>query len=217
MGITKYEPAPDLVFGGENEKDLGFWPQYTDIEGYRRWPDILQEAEPVNITEKIHGTNSRYLYKDGRLWTGSHHCIKRFNPLNLYWRVAMELDLENRLKSFENLAIYGEIYGNGVQDLKYGESKQGFRLFDIMDTNTRKYLNHDDFLNMADKMGLSTVPSLYRGPWNKSLLELAEGKTTLSDNHVREGIVIKPLVERFDPSIQRVILKYIGESYLLRK
>jgi hypothetical protein len=35
--------------------------------------------------------------------------------------------------------------------------------------------------------------------------------------NIREGFVVRPLKERFDGEIGRVILKYIGESYLLRK
>ena len=35
--------------------------------------------------------------------------------------------------------------------------------------------------------------------------------------HVREGIVIKPTVERYDNHFGRVILKLPGEGYLTRK
>jgi len=56
MGVTKYEPPLSPAgSGGEAEKDPGFMPVYTDIEGLRRWPDILQPGEPVAITEKLHG------------------------------------------------------------------------------------------------------------------------------------------------------------------
>jgi len=36
-------------------------------------------------------------------------------------------------------------------------------------------------------------------------------------NHVREGIVVKPLTERWSSTIGRVFLKQPGEGYLLRK
>lgn len=32
--------------------------------------------------------------------------------------------------------------------------------------------------------------------------------------HGREGVVVKPTVERSDASIGRVILKYVGDTYL---
>jgi len=46
--------------------------------------------------------------------------------------------------------------------------------------------------------------------------ELKEGRTTFGDAHLREGIVIRPAEERRDPEIGRVILKHVGDGYLLR-
>ncbi len=39
----------------------------------------------------------------------------------------------------------------------------------------------------------------------------------MSEFHVREGVVVKPLVERWDQEVGRVFLKQPGEGYLLRK
>lgn len=36
-------------------------------------------------------------------------------------------------------------------------------------------------------------------------------------DHVREGMVVKPVHERFDDRIGRVVLKLHGEGYLTRK
>ena len=64
-----------------------------------------------------------------------------------------------------------------------------------------------------------TAPVLYRGPWQglDAHRHLAEGRTTIGDGHVREGFVVKPVVERFDDRIGRVILKLHGEGYLTKK
>mgnify|MGYP001769147590 CR=1 FL=1 len=77
LGIEKYEPPVNIVMGSKNERDPGFLPVFTDIEGLRRWPDVLHAGEEVVLTEKIHGANGRFLYKEGRLWVGSHTNIKR--------------------------------------------------------------------------------------------------------------------------------------------
>ena len=77
LGITKYEPPDPATMGGENEKDPGFLPCYTDIEGLRRWGDVLVCGEEVVLTEKVHGANGRWVWRDGRLWAGSHTCIKK--------------------------------------------------------------------------------------------------------------------------------------------
>lgn len=52
-------------------------------------------------------------------------------------------------------------------------------------------------------------------------VDLAEGDTIVSSNapkgHVREGIVIRPMVPRWDSEVGRVMLKLPGEGYLSRK
>ena len=56
-----------------------------------------------------------------------------------------------------------------------------------------------------------------RGPFSKEILpNLAEGKA-FQGEHIREGVVIRPIKERFDYGPGRVILKKINPDYLLRK
>ena len=66
------------------------------------------------------------------------------------------------------------------------------------------------------------VPTVYVGPFSKERLdELTTGETTLGDNHIREGLVVRPWDnERTFVGghiEQRLILKSINEDYLLRK
>jgi len=45
-----------------------FFEKYTDIENWNNWPDIIQEGELVQVTEKIHGclkNDTRILLPDG--------------------------------------------------------------------------------------------------------------------------------------------------------
>jgi tRNA-binding EMAP/Myf-like protein len=241
LGILKYEPEPEFVkvvipksgfrkwiwrikklLGltlneGQNEKDPGFIPVYTDIEGFRKYRNILQIEEEVILTEKLHGQNYRFGYINDKMWVGSHHMIKRKNRKNKWWQHIFDLNLEQRLKKYPDLVFYGESYGN-VQDLKYGTNDIKLALFDIYDIKAKRYLDYDSFKELAKEVGLETVPELYRGPWNEDLLKLAEGQSTINGaNHVREGFVVKPVRERWDITIGRVILKMVGEGYLLRK
>lgn len=217
LGIVKYEPEMKLCMSGQDERDPGFLPVYTDIEGLRRYPNVLREGEDVVITEKIHGANGRWLYKDGRLWIGSHKRIKDPRVKTIWSDVAERYDLRNRLADVPGLVVYGEVYGQ-VQDLKYGAipGEVKLALFDAFDTNTGRYLDYDAFKALAILLDLPTVPELYKGPWGHALRTLAEGKTTLAADHCREGFVVKPLVERTD-HCGRVIFKLVGEGYLLRK
>lgn len=222
LRITKYEPPIGAVTGGEAEKCPFEWPKYTDIESIRRWPNVLKDGEEVILTEKIHGTSARYVWKEGRLWVGSHNEIKKEIPGSVYWGAAVKHDLAKRLEAMPGIAIYGEVYG-WIQDLRYGHKPgvSSLALFDAMDLSTNKYLDYDAFEALAKKLEVPTVPVLYRGPWKESLKAMAEGKSVLlgpseSIDHVREGFVAKVAKERFDEYIIRVILKYHGEGYLTR-
>jgi len=228
LNLTKYEPPMDQVTGGEAERYPFDWPKYTDIESLRRWPDIFQPGEEVVLTEKLHGTSSRFVWKEGRLWVGSHTEVKREIPGSVYWGAAARYQLGKRLEAVPNIAIYGEVYG-WIQDLRYGHRAGSSQLahLDAMDLSSMKYLDHDAFKDLASMLEIPSVPELYRGPWKEDLRAFAEGNTTVLDpystleqlpvKHVREGWVGKPVKERFDERIQRVILKFHGEGYLTRK
>lgn len=220
MGITKYESPMPATTGGEVEAPPKGWvfPIYTDIEGMRRYPNIIQEGEEVVLTEKLHGANARFVHDGRRLWVGSHGQIKKLDPErpNIWWQLVPSEINEKMLEDFPFHVFFGEVYGQ-VQDLRYGiKSGVRFRVFDVYDVKGQKYLDHDDAVSMATMCDLEWVPTLYRGQWKESLKELCEGTSTLAEN-VREGFVVKPVKERWDPQIGRVVLKMHGQGYLLRK
>jgi len=219
LGFTKYEEPEPSDPGCENEKDPGFIPCYTDIQGYRRYGHLIQPNEPVILCEKLHGENLRAVFhsETNRLWMGSRTAIKKYNEQNRWWKAAKLFDLENRLKQVPNKVFYGEVYGT-VQDLRYDAKKDEIflRFFDVYDISTGCYFNWSEARNVIENIGLTPVPLLYEGPWSTDLLALAEGKSTIANN-VREGFVVRPQKERFSEEVGRVILKMIGEGYYLRK
>jgi len=220
LGITKWEPDAQLSTAGDTEPDPFPLPVY-DIEGLRKYPNILQAGEEVVITEKIHGTNARYVFHQGRFWAASRTQFKTRSETSVWWMAAKTHELEKKLSQVPGLAVYGEVYGK-VQDLKYSvDPKDGvlFRAFDVYDIQKGRWLDYDVAFKLLRALDIPMVPELFRGHWNiDSAKVLAEGNTKLgAQDHVREGIVIKPTVERWDPTIGRVILKLHGEGFLLRK
>ena len=81
---------------------------------------------------------------------------------------------------------------------------------------------HSDVLTKSGAfpgIALPRVPVLYRGPFARAVLrEHTDGRETVSGKspHVREGVVIRPQVERHHPELGRVQLKSVSEKYLLR-
>ena len=118
--------------------------------------------------------------------------------------------------------ILGEIFGRGVQDLHYGQQHPSFRIFDVYigEPGQGRYLNYAEFIDFANDEEIMTplVPVLAVVDYSKETVEeLTGGKDTISGANVREGVVIKPVIEREHVELGRVCLKSVSEAYLLRK
>jgi hypothetical protein len=190
----------------------------TDVEARSRLWDITTSTGNFFAHETlVHNSNARFCHDGQRLWVGSRTQIKAEDPKTWWWRVAANMDLANKLSKFPLTVFYGEVFGKGVQDLNYGTDIT-FRIFDTLDGKHGTYHDWDHTCELAAAVGLDTVTPLYRGPWGgfDAHKHLAEGKSTIGGDHVREGFVVKPTTECWDPQLGRVILKLIGEGYDLR-
>lgn len=131
----------------------------------------------------------------------------------------------------------GYTYGCGPKEHK-------LYVYDVMDTKTGKYLDYfrEDhhgftfasstehafnlvapdpvaeplFPMLLMAWGLERVPELYVGPFSKDVIDsLRDGDSTIPGQRIREGVVIKPLVEK-TCRIGRKVLKYISDAYYLK-
>jgi len=133
-----------------------------------------------------------------------------------FWTWYESLNLDHN----ERLIILGETYGKGVQDLDYGATGKEYRLFlvgvevhHIMD-----WVGPNAVAEHAKAMGSNVAPILYTGPFDQDVMvEYRDGKTTLGGSHVREGIVIYPMIPRRDDILGPVRLKAVSPDYKLRK
>ena len=151
------------------------------------------------------------------------------NTGNLYVRTLKSLldaGLEDRLKaSFDfnavkNIALIGEVFGRGVQDLHYGLDKPGFRVFDIRVHHVfgETYLAQSRVAELLAKLEIDMVPTVYEGPFDLAALEaVRDGKTMLDGTNIREGIVVRSATEAHHAIHGRKIAKMISEAYLLRR
>ena len=216
LGITKYDPPIPVHMAGPVRSEHARFQKYTDIENWKNFPDLFRPGEEVVVTEKVHGTNFRAAKLDGELHVGSHRLSLVEDPANLYWRAAVLLGLKERLAEGE--LLYGEVYGHGVQDLAYGKKPGQIAVivFDIIRDN--RYLDYAAFAGRLAEAGWQhlTAPILHRGPWTPDIPKLACGQSVLCPGQIREGVVIRPASERFDPRTGRVILKGLNDDYLLR-
>lgn len=116
--------------------------------------------------------------------------------------------------------LFGEVYGANVQDLNYGIDTPQFRAFDVWIGSPQEggFMDAKDKFMLFRDSGVPHVPVLYEGPFHlPKMLELTDGKTTLGEGHIREGIVITSAVEEHVHRLGRKALKNVSGDYLTRK
>lgn len=224
FGATKYEP-PVRASAGDAENEHPLFPRYTEVENLRNYPTMFLPGEFVSITEKLHGTNCRVGSVEGELMAGSRK-LRRAQPpayqwaTNTYW---YPLTLEPVLhllahleQGHKQVVLYGEVFGKGVQSLTYGQSGIAFRAFDLLVDGA--FVNQVEFEAATIRFGVPRVPHIAIGQYGgiDSVAQYASGPA-FAGGHIREGVVVKPVVERRDPKVGRVIAKYVSDAYLLGK
>ncbi|MFG3498359.1 RNA ligase (ATP) [Streptomyces sp. NPDC047928] len=238
LGITKWVPPVPTTMNGEVEAAPELLP-WVDIENLQRYPDVFEPGEPVVLTEKVHGTACLLTYRAGGELV--HVTSKGFgakslalveDPRNLYWRAVRGYDVPGvaarvaALLGATRVGVFGEVYGAGVQDLGYGADGRGggigYAVFDVSAEIDGRvvWLDQDRLAELLEDE-LPLVPRLYAGPYDQAkVLELATGRETVSgrDLHLREGVVVRPAIERYSPVVGgRAIAKAVSPAYLTRK
>jgi len=227
LGVTKYEPPIIPCHSGLLVR-LPEGQSVYDIEGCDRFPDVAKELidVPVLISEKLEGSNlSLTQTKDGEIFVNQrNYSIQPVEGFEHdWWKVAKEQGLIDWVKkNFPNqhIVIYGEMIGPGIQGNYYGLKAHEVRIFDIwIDGN---FLNGKDFLDVVKyREGLKTVPmistSITLSEWlrNRSIKEASTGDSILAPGKLREGIVIRPMLDEMrNEKIGRLIVKQRSPEYL---
>ncbi|MFE0041508.1 RNA ligase (ATP) [Streptomyces sp. NPDC059015] len=246
LGITKWSPPIPPTMSGDVEPAPDLLP-WVDIENLQRHPDVFAPGEPVVVTEKLHGTACLVTYvagdhgaavppagSSGRVMVsskgfGAKGLALREDPRNLYWRAVRGHAVPEAAARLAaelgatRVGIFGEVYGAGVQDLSYGANARsaglGFAVFDVS-AEIDGRVQWLDAVRLLDGE-LPLVPRLYEGPFDPdTVLALASGRETVSGEelHLREGVVVRPVTERWSPVVGgRAIAKCVSPAYLTRK
>ena len=222
LGVKHYQPGERQNFGGGKPKDPNsrFYPsgeekcpdgvvdRKYDLENWRKYSKLFVDGENVIVTEKLDGTNSRFVFKNGRMYCGSRNMWKQEFPLTT---ITSEQDLIDRGCDAEKAAeVWRKISTFKGQrsswfatldqnpsierwcrdhegDVLYGEIagttnmiKYGANRFAAFDIlRSGRWVDKVDQLQEFADYGIPTVPLLYRGPYDRDLIKgLAEGKTT---------------------------------------
>lgn len=183
----------------------------TLMEGIYSLPEFeyLQDTEWV-FTEKVDGTNIRIMRQRGEVVFGGKTDAAQI-PAKLVDVLRRVFTPANLAVAFPDLAtdfcLYGEGYGAGIQKGGVYRPDQHFVLFDVL-IGGKWWLKREDVEDVADKMGLDTVPIIGRGTLHDMVEKTRRGfPSQWNPEWVAEGIVARPEVELFNRKGERIITK----------
>lgn len=176
----------------------------------------------VVITEKIHGSSTRYVFLDGKMYAGSRN-LWLAPESSGYATAALKNNpqIEKWCRQNEGFALYGEVTPT-QKGFDYGSKKHQFWLFDIRSPEGF-WLDYEDpryFTAFAE--GIQNVPLLYKGGYRDETVKLlaedtysfaASRATGAEVKHIREGIVIK-LVKETPLTRRRYQYKIVNNAFL---
>lgn len=213
---------------GRNAKSnpINFNIPYYDIEGLRKYLNLLNEDDDIVLLEKINGSNSSFVHDGNELWCKSRNFYKKDDPDDMWVDAANRYNLKEKLSKYPMKAFFAECCGQ-VKNFRYGTKIINNKLhtklvfFDILDLNSHKFLDYEDSLSIINELELEYAPEIYKGKWlGKELMyPYAEGKTLIKDGtNIREGFVLKGLKEKYQSSLHgRFQFKLISQAYTLLK
>lgn len=218
-------PIPACLMG----KIKGKFPSFlhkTDETRVQVLQDVLTRHKGTicYVTEKIDGTSVTYYMKDGEFGVCSRN-LDLLPDETAYWEIAKKYEIEDKLRKYgKNIAIQGEIYGQGLQKNPLQVDGREVRFFNVFDIDKYEYLDYDKLLGVTRELNVPIVPFLDFMVLDDNideLVELSKGKSLLNDKAEREGIVIRPIEEKNDLQMSqgmgssRVSFKVINPEYLL--
>jgi RNA ligase (TIGR02306 family) len=243
FGITKWEPKESSGKQGQVSKgNFPFYVPKTDETRIQSCPDVLDEMRGVKVysTVKMDGCSATYIHLNGEYNVCSRNLALKSleEKLALYeerkskgkevwepkvdrwWEMSDRLGLKEKLEARGNFAIQGELCGPGIQKNRLGLKENKLYVFNVYDIDNTKYLNLPEFIEFCHELGLDTVPIEEEFVIDETitvpkLLEMAEGK--YDSGHEREGIVVRPVKERYSHILKgRMSFKAISNKFLLK-
>ena len=217
LNIVKYEPPVPAQLSGQVK---GMFPSFLKKTDEERIQNLTREFEEYKnevfyVTEKLDGSSVTYYVKDGVFGVCSRNLDLVESEGNSMWKFANTSGLKERLLALDrNIAVQGEIIGEGIQGNPYKIIGQTVRLFNGFDIDKYEYLSLDDLLKLSKWLEVKTVPILdleFRLPDTiDELLSYADSKSVLNEKFGREGVVIRS-------HDRKISFKVISNKFLLNE
>lgn len=177
-------------------------------------------------TEKVDGTNIHF-----DLITDSDSNVTNITINGRTDKAEIPDYLLNQLESVKNkliktkvfkpnckVQVFGEGYGNKIQDGSCYSYTQKFIVFDvvIIGENKKWYLDRDTVQRITEEIGLDIVPVMFIDTLSEIENYVKYGIGSMvaeNDNVMAEGVVCIPSVPLFDNKGERIIVKIKTKDY----
>ena len=217
LGVIKFEPPIPAELQGSIK---GLFPKFIRKTNQERvqniWKDIKYNNDSFEVTIKLDGTSCTYYLNNGEFGVCGRNWELKPSESNTLWKLARHYKIEELLRKYgRNIALQGEVIGEGVNGNNEKIKGQDFYLFDIWDIDNRCYLpplsrrtiysNH--FNELKHVNGLDDRCSLCEFKNIEEILSYAHGPSMNTKS--REGIVFKS-------NLSHLSFKVISNEYLLK-
>ena len=225
LGVTKFEPPIPANLAGTVK---GMFPSFipkTDETRVQVLEKVLTAyaGTVCYVTEKLDGSSVTFYLKDGEFGVCSRNLDLEFSEDNSMWKFAIANKLEEKLKALNrNLALQGEIIGEGIQKNKYKLKGQSIYFFNVFDIDAYSYFSLQEVKALLGDLDLNMVPVLEENYLLESNVEAlvakSKLKSVLNKDTIAEGIVIRPVEEKIDRNVMqgRMSFKAINPDFLIK-
>ena len=228
LGIQKWEPPIPAQLQGMMKGNFPHFIPKTDQERCQNLSKEIFEThkdETYEVTTKLDGSSMTVYVKNGDIGVCSRNIDLIETEGNSFWKAARDQNLIEALQGYcedmaMDLAIQGELIGEGIQGNPEKLKGQRFFMFDVYDITNGRHLNPNERYDVLDELerggaDVAHVPIVEpviritdKVTTIDELLEYAEG-TSLNPQTKREGLVFKSHRSNFT-------FKAISNSYLLK-
>lgn len=182
----------------------------TIMKGYWSKREFGYLADNTWIgTEKVDGTNIRITWDGVSIRIKGKSDNAQVYP-GLYDRIkklVTQVEFPEKFGHEGGVCLYGEGYGAKIQKGggNYKPDGQDFVLFDVKIGDM--WLERENVENIADWLGVETVPIIWTGDLWGAIAIVQAGFTSTWGEFAAEGLVLRPEVEMYSRRGERIITK----------
>lgn len=222
LGIQKWEAPISAQLAGMAKGNFPAFIRKTDQTRIQSLPRYFTDYRDTTFeaSVKLDGSSMTAYHYIGEFGVCSRNLNLKEDDSNSFWKIAHRLNLQAILAELGiNLAIQGELIGEGIQGNPEKIVGQELRVFDIWDIDKQRYMTPAERAFVINSIpGIKEVPILHTAlpvfsiyDTMDKLLEFAGAGPSMNGG-IREGVVFKS-TEPVDGEI--ISFKAINNSYLL--